>query len=316
MHKKRADPSLPFLSPTFLTAAPRCTSRPAKPGDGHLENTVKLSPFRNRLLHATIANTVFRFIRLHCYIRYMQAFGSWGNASGVLVGPQDHGVSRTQAASGGGGGEMAEEDFEADGDEYAAAGDFDFVLEEVADALADGAADAGQREGDEADDYYGISDVGRDEGQGDSDGECIDAGGDGEGQEDGKVGRVGGVFGLFDFEGLPDHFETDGGEDGESDPVVAGLNGGFEAEAGHPANEGHDRLEAAEEGSHLQGVADSKLAETSPSGDTDGEGVHCQGYCDEDNDRKVHDGSFNDGQRRSHKRPMRRFRRGACFRQG
>ena len=111
------------------------------------------------------------------------------------------------------------------------------------------------------------------EGEGNTDGQCINAGGDGEDQHFLKMdGRAAGL-GLV-VEGLFDHVAADEDQENEGDPVVVGSDGLLEAGAKEIADGGHQGLEGTEIEGDDDGVFLIELLHGQTFADGNGEGIH------------------------------------------
>ena len=113
------------------------------------------------------------------------------------------------------------------------------------------------------------------EGEGNTDGQCVNAGGDGKDQHFFEID--GGVAGLgLVVEGLFDHVAADENQENEGDPVVVGSDGLLEAGAKKIADGGHQGLESAEVEGDDGGVFLVELLHGQAFADGNGEGVHGQ----------------------------------------
>ena len=149
---------------------------------------------------------------------------------------------------------MLEEDFETDGDEDKAAEGLDFIFEEVTDSGADENSEIREEESDKTDEQNGRKEGGGEEGEGYSDSEGIDAGGNGENKKDGDFCGVEIYRFGFEFGGFVNHFDSDGKEETEGYPVVVGFDVFSDKQGRGEADEGHKGLEETEEGGHTEGA--------------------------------------------------------------
>ncbi len=157
---------------------------------------------------------------------------------------------------------MGEEDLQTDEDQYHPTKDSRLALQTVAEAVADGNGCQAEEEGNHPDHRDGKKDVCFEEGEGDTDCQCIDAGGDGEKEQLPHVepgygfDGAGGVLGQR----VVEHFRSDDGKEDERDPMVDSGDVPLKLNAQQPAQQRHGSLEKAEEEGNDEGLAVVDLA--------------------------------------------------------
>ncbi len=132
-----------------------------------------------------------------------------------------------------------------------------------------GDADGGEREGQRVQ----VPVAG--EGERDSHGQGVDAGGYGQGENHLQVGRVEAAF-LFVPEMFTDHPDTQKGQQAEGYPVVVRFYQIAEAAGSQPPDERHQGLEKPEEEAHLQESTPPDAVEDDAAGNGHGEAIDGQ----------------------------------------
>lgn len=154
-----------------------------------------------------------------------------------------------------------------------------FGLIPGAEDIADLDADDGEDKGGGADEGDGRNDAYLQEGEGDADGQRIDAGGDG--KQNHIARRHGAVHAfLLLIQGLPDHVESDDAQKDKCDPVVDGSDGLFKLRSQYVTEKRHARLETAEIESDDDCVFPAHPLHGESLTDRNGEGVHRKAHRD------------------------------------
>ena len=185
---------------------------------------------------------------------------------------------------------MFQQDLATHEDQDDAAGELRPGLVPETEDVASLQARGGEEEGRRTDEAYRRHDADpRQQGEGDTHGQGVDAGGDGQEQHvpEGK--------GAVVRSGLPvlrkrllHHAAADEAEQKKGHPVVHGGDVALKGGAQQVANAGHQGLEAAEPGADDKIVLPSELLGGQTLADGDGEGVHGQAYGDEKEFQNAH----------------------------
>jgi len=155
---------------------------------------------------------------------------------------------------------VLEEDFQADQDQDAAAGDFGLAFQGQAKPVADHDACEGENQGRDSDKTDSRQDINGEEGEGDPHSQGIDAGRDGQDRQFAQVEpdlamRVLSVL----LERFMDHLGTDQGKQDEGQPMVDAIDINGKLAAQKPADQGHAALENTKKGCNGQSLAIIKL---------------------------------------------------------
>lgn len=182
---------------------------------------------------------------------------------------------------------MLQQDLAAHEDQHHAAQQLGLALVLGAEHIAHLQADGREDKGDHANEQHRPEDIHPQEGKGDAHGQGIDAGGNGQGDH-GFEGE--GIVQLFLFlaQGLADHVAADEAQQHKGDPMVDADDEGLELGTQQVADEGHQRLKAAEVGTHAQGVLHFSLAHGKALANGHGKGVHAQANSDEEQFQNAH----------------------------
>ena len=176
---------------------------------------------------------------------------------------------------------MLQQNFQAHEDQDGTAHHLRLVLILQAKDVAHLQAHGGEDEGDAADEQHRRHDIHpRQQGEGDTHRQCIDAGGHRQQQHD--PGSKGGVRRLLVLgEGFLQHIAANDGQQDEGHPVI--YRGDILLEGGTQqiAQGGHQRLKASEPRTHDEIVPPLQRLRGQALADRDGEGVHRQPHRNE-----------------------------------
>ena len=202
---------------------------------------------------------------------------------------------------------MLKQDLGADENEHDAAGQGGLILKSGTEFVTDQDAKRAQGKGGNTDDGDGYEQIDLEKGEGDTDGQGVDAGGYG---HQGKLAQIKArTFSLAFLllvtaltavllfthltDNVPDHFAADEGEQGKGDPVVNGDDVILELAAQQVADGGHERLKAAEKGGDDEHVLDiDTVTHLKTAADGHGKGVHGQPHTGQKNLNKSHNKPF------------------------
>ena len=175
---------------------------------------------------------------------------------------------------------MFEQDLESHQHQDQAAGQLRPGFIAAAEDISNLYAHDGEGEGDHADKGYGRQNGDGEKGEGDANGQSVDAGGHGQKRHAAHVqGRVRAL--RLRFQGFLDHVAADQRQQDEGDPVIVGRDGVTEPGAQQVADEGHGSLESAEVQSHHAGALPAHPGHGKAFTDGHGEGVHGQSHGDD-----------------------------------
>lgn len=150
---------------------------------------------------------------------------------------------------------MGEKDFNAYQDQDYASEEFRLQTtgNGLAEARAEMMAEKAEKEGDHTDDQQGNGELGETmiarTGEGDADGQRIDACGNGQHNLSAQIAGIEVLFFRWS-ESLTDHVPANEQQQSEGYPVVIGLNLILEIADAQPAQQGHQSLEESEEKGH------------------------------------------------------------------
>ena len=125
------------------------------------------------------------------------------------------------------------------------------------------------------------------EGEGDANGQRIDAGCNGQHELRPQPGRVQ-VLVFFRQKRVPDHLCADKRQQAEGNPVVVRLQRGLEIMQGEPAQKGHQPLKQAEQRRHPKDMPLPSFLTDDTAYDRDREAVHRQRDRNQDDFPKTH----------------------------
>lgn len=189
--------------------------------------------------------------------------------------------------------EMLDEHLDADGDEDDAAQQVgpDFPGNGFSALDAGREPDEGQQEGNPADNQQGIQNFGElrhaDAGKRDADGQSVDAGGDGQGQDDLQTLGIE-VPVLLLLEGFDNHFGAQKSQDAEGNPVVNVFDEMPEIFRSYPSDERIEPLEEAEGERHRQHGFPLEAFQDDAAGQRHGEAVHGKSHGQNPNFQRCH----------------------------
>ena len=152
--------------------------------------------------------------------------------------------------------------------------------------MADINAEGGQAEGRDADEGGRGQDANFKAGEGHADGKSVDTRGNGH-HKHGLDAEI-----VIEFlrlgEGFLDHVHADYREQAEGDPMVKACDDMLKARAEKPADDGHEKLEAAEVRAGNKRVLYTELLHAQPLADGHGECIHAQADGDKQQFNKTH----------------------------
>lgn len=169
--------------------------------------------------------------------------------------------------------EVLEQDLSTHKDEHSAAEQLRAGFVFKPEHMADPNADARQNKGRRADKADRRKDADLKKGEGDADGERVDAGRDGQRQHRAERERVAEVL-LILLARLADHIRADQAEQHKGDPVVDACDKRLKAHAECEADERHEHLKTAEINADRERVLRLQLPHAQPLADRNGEGIH------------------------------------------
>ena len=185
--------------------------------------------------------------------------------------------------------EVLQQDFQSDKNQNATARYDGTVFVFQTEHIADFQTDAGQKEGDDADDSDRPPDADcrGSQREGNADRQRINTGCHGQ-QQHGFERE--GVIDLLALTGdaLPEHVSADQDQQDKGDPVVEPGDVGGEGRAEQPAQRRHQRLKPAEPRADNQVVAGTQLLCGQPLADGNGESVHGQSHGNQKKFDKAH----------------------------
>lgn len=179
---------------------------------------------------------------------------------------------------------MGEEDLQTDEDQHRPTKNACLALQTVAEAVADGNGCQAEKKGNYPDHRDGKKDVRFEEGEGDTNCQRIDAGGNGEKEQLLQIepsygfDGTGGVLGQR----VVEHFRSNDGKEDECDPMVDGGDVPLKLNTEQPAQERHSSLEKAEEEGDDEGLSVVDLPHSQSLAQRDSKGIHGKSYRDQE----------------------------------
>ena len=193
---------------------------------------------------------------------------------------------------------MPGEDLHADGDEHESADDFHDFAETLAEPGAEEHAHHGERGRDAADDEGGIPHDGPEHGEGQPDGERVDAGGHGQQHQAPATGRVAALRALFFPVGqrLVNRPAPHKREQRKGDPVAVAADVPRGQAAERPAQNRHERLEQSKMEGQPEHLARRHAAQAHARADGHRQRVHGQADGNAGQGQEIHAGKALQGQ--------------------